>query len=84
MQLCMHHAKSEKFCSYDFQILLPLLSCVRSFAISRNDNNEPDESGKQEQQGILANCVSQISKVIDAFVKNEHLALRKEHSPMTI
>ena len=57
---------------------------MRSFAISRNDNNEPDESGRKEQLNILSNCVTQISKVIDAFVKNEHLSLKKEHSPMTI
>lgn len=46
MQLCMTQAKDEKFASYDFKTLLSLLSCVRSFAFSKGDNNEPDESGR--------------------------------------
>ena len=48
MQLCMHQAPNEKFLIYDFKILLPLLSCVRSFAFSKGDNNEPDERGMEE------------------------------------
>lgn len=53
MQLAMHQAPNEKFMIYDFKILLPLLSCVRSFAFSKGDNNEPDENGIEEQKKIL-------------------------------
>jgi hypothetical protein len=58
MQLCMTHSPNEKFASYDFKTLLPLLSCVRSFAFCKNENNEPDESGRKEQVSILENCVN--------------------------
>lgn len=61
MQLCMHHSPNEKFLTYDFKVLLQLLSAVRSFAFSKGDNNEPDEKGIKEQMEILKNCIQQIT-----------------------
>ena len=84
MQLAMHQAPNEKFMIYDFKILLPLLSCVRSFAFSKGDNNEPDENGIEEQKKILLNCTNQISSIIAIYEKNEHISIKKEHSPMTV
>jgi tetratricopeptide (TPR) repeat protein len=37
MQLCIHLAPNEKFAQFDFKVLLPLLSCVRSFEFSKDD-----------------------------------------------
>jgi tetratricopeptide (TPR) repeat protein len=50
MQLCLHLAPNEKFCQYDFKVLLPLLSCVRSFEFSKNDKGEKDTDGEEEQR----------------------------------
>lgn len=45
MQLCQHLAPNEKFAQYDYKVLLPLLSCVRSFEFSKDDNGDRDPSG---------------------------------------
>jgi hypothetical protein len=66
----MHQAPHEQFLNYDFKILLPLLSCVRSFIIK---SESTAEEGTREQESILTNCVGQISKVIEVYEKSEHL-----------
>ena len=57
MQLCMHLAPKEKFAQYDYKVLLPLLSCVRSFAFVADDTDN-QEKGYEEQMEILRNCVN--------------------------
>lgn len=84
MQLCMHLAPGEKLASYDYKVLLPLLSCVRSFDLSKGEDGWPDEAGLAEQRAILNNCVAQIASIIEAFEKGEHLNLTKGQSPMSI
>ena len=84
MQLCSHLAPKEQYAQYDFKVLLPLLSCVRSFAFTKNDNGQTDVNGIKEQKKILSNCRTQISKIIDIYEKGEQLLLSKSQSPMTI
>lgn len=67
MQLCLHLAPNEKFAHYDFKVLLPLLSCVRAFEFSKNENGEKDEEGETQQRDIIKNCVTQISSIIEIF-----------------
>jgi hypothetical protein len=58
MQLCMHLAPNEKLATYDYKVLLPLLSCVRSFGFSKGDDGQTDEAGLIEQTAVLSNCVT--------------------------
>lgn len=48
MQLCMHLAPNEKLASYDYKVLLPLLSCVRSFDFSKGEDGQLDQHGLAE------------------------------------
>jgi hypothetical protein len=84
MQMAMHQAPNEKYMVYDYKVLLQLLSCVRSFAFSKGDTGEPDESGLKEQNNIIKNCISQLSSIIQQFENLEPMSLKKEGSPMTI
>ena len=45
MQLCMHLAPDEQFAKYDYKVLLPLLSCVRSFEFTKDEEGQRDEEG---------------------------------------
>jgi hypothetical protein len=72
MQLCLHLAPEEKFAQYDYKVLLPLLSCVRSFEFAKDGTD-----GVQEQKEILRNCVNQISSIIKEFENEEHLRIKR-------
>ena len=84
MQLCLHLAPKEKFAQYDYKVLLPLLSCVRSFEFSKDEKGQKDTEGEQEQKKIIKNCVAQISQIIEVFENNEHLDIKRGDSKMTI
>ena len=80
----MHLSPNEKLATYDYKVLLPLLSCVRSFDFSKDEFGNQDEEGEQEQIDILKNCVNQITTIIDLYEKETHLKLTKSQSPMSI
>ena len=84
MQLCMHLEPKEVLAQYDYKVLLPLISCVRAFDFSRDENGEKDESGEQQQIEILRTCITQITSIIGIYEREEHLKVLKGESPMTI
>lgn len=73
MQLCKHQAPNEKFAQYDYRVLLSMLSCVRSFEFIKGENGMIDADGVQQHKEILANCIAQITQIIEVYEKNEHL-----------
>jgi hypothetical protein len=70
-------APNEKFAQFDYKVLLPLLSCVRSFDFSKGDDGQLDKEGEAQQTQIIKNCVAQISSTIEIYEKGEHLLLKK-------
>jgi len=84
MQLCKHQAPNEQFAQYDYRVLLAMLSCVRSFEFQKGEDGQIDESGQEQHEEILRNCVSQITQIIGLYEKGEHLQLKKGQSPMSI
>jgi hypothetical protein len=77
MQLCLHLAPNEKFAHYDYKVLLPLLSCVRSFEFAKDEKGQRDPEGLAEQINIIKNSVNQISSIIETFEKEEHLQIKR-------
>jgi len=76
----MHLAPNEQLAQYDYKVLLPLLSCVRSFEFAKGG----ETSGAEQQKEILRTCVKQISDIIEKYEKGEQLGLQKGQSPMSI
>lgn len=61
-----------------------MLSCVRAFEFLRGDNGQVDESGRKEFNEIIANCIQQISAIIELYEAGEHLKVTKGASPMSV
>jgi len=43
----MHLEPKEVLAQYDYKVLLPLISCVRAFDFSRDENGNKDVKGEQ-------------------------------------